>query len=736
MVVVARFSGFKFKISPRSFSTNQAYDSPILVTQSDFSSGVNNSVLQTAVNQEKEFYYSENLYTDIKSQLKTRPAFVKHTTLEDATSSEFGVQGVGMHSDKILFAYNGKVYSCDEYLAEDEVSMVIHKRGNNVTELGECAVNQKVQFLPFHKYTYILDGGRLKRYSVDEGYEDVPNAPYARFGIVYKNRLWVAGNEGTFNYEEGEEEELCHAYGLYVCGPNDGEDWGKHGLKLGTFFEIDPYDVTTTEFPNRISGLELYGEAILVFKTGIHSRIYRVDGATTDTFQISKVHEGSTCVNPFTVTATPIGVMYLSHDGIRVISDQTQPAELASSKLSTVTINSLLKPEVEAAYDFSTGNYIISADREVWAFNVYTRGWFYWVPPSRLSCVRRLESGLYFGSKLGSMLCLNKEEFREYNDDNQTLSIITSVLETAAYSFGQMSITKYIKNCYALLEVPYSAFLKFEFKSSRPQLQGVGSINQYSIHEAEGEAYVEEPLLWDNPNFIWDYEMPDTVNDYVQIRYGFDTIPDDEIGTTGWEPNYTINDTEYAKQFNKAYSVMKPDELFNPTPYDQEVPTEYIKYRLAKAHKRYLTEFFSKVKTITAFYNNPDFAWDHTRFIWDSDMRYTAAEYVKKMYGYDEAKKDFSDVFYGWDIGMPPPDESVFKEWYDERIRYAKGIFGIGKSSDAIQFDSNSLWTNIVHLKMPVGLRDTNVTFRLTVTGSPIVIQEITFDGSLLRPAP
>jgi hypothetical protein len=58
-----------------------------------------------------------------------------------------------------------------------------------------------------------------------------------------------------------------------------------------------------------------------------------------------------------------------------------------------------------------------------------------------------LESGLYFGSKLGSMLCLNKEEFREYKDDNQTLSIITSVLETAAYSFGQMSITKYIKNC-------------------------------------------------------------------------------------------------------------------------------------------------------------------------------------------------------------------------------------------------------------------------------------------------
>jgi hypothetical protein len=56
-----------------------------------------------------------------------------------------------------------------------------------------------------------------------------------------------------------------------------------------------------------------------------------------------------------------------------VISDQTQPAELASSKLSTVTINSLLKPEVEAAYDFSTGNYIISADREVWAFNVYTK---------------------------------------------------------------------------------------------------------------------------------------------------------------------------------------------------------------------------------------------------------------------------------------------------------------------------------------------------------------------------
>ena len=112
---MARFSGFKYKIEPRSFSTNQAYDTPILVSQSDFSSGVNNSVLQTAINPENEVYYSENLYVDIKSQLKTRPAFTLHTSTPTNAkiNDTFGIQGIGDYAGKIIMARRAPISTAD-----------------------------------------------------------------------------------------------------------------------------------------------------------------------------------------------------------------------------------------------------------------------------------------------------------------------------------------------------------------------------------------------------------------------------------------------------------------------------------------------------------------------------------------------------------------------------------------------------------------------------------------------
>lgn len=735
---MARFSGFKYKIEPKSFSTNQAYDTPILVSQSDFSSGVNNSVLQTAINPENEVYYSENLYVDIKSQLKTRPAFTLHTSTPSSAkiNDTFGIQGIGDYAGKIIFAINGKIFLADEIEEVYEVSNIPHRVSTELTEIGSCEKNVKVHFLPFHNATYIMDGGPLKRYSSDHQYvENVDNAPYARFGLVYKDRLWVAGEEGYFNDDDNEE---CHAYGVYVCGPNDAEDWGKHGLKLGTFFEIDPYEVSSSTFPNKISGLELFGESILVFKTGTYSRIYRIDGYSTDTFQIIKVHEGSTCINPFTVTSTPLGVFYLSNDGVRVISDQTQPAELVSSRLDPKALKEILKQNVEAAYDMLSGNYILVAEKEIWVFNVYTRGWFYWIPPSPIICTRKLERSIYFGTLNGAILCLNKDEFREYNETTGDMNAtIQSVVETAAYSFGQISIAKYIKNCYVLMEVPHSAFLKFELKSSRPNLQGIGAINQYSIKEDDGLNPEVYDSLWDNDLYIWDGEMSDqTIHEYIRARYGFDHVPLDVIGLSGWDYNFSVVDTDYYYQFNKAKELLRPTDTYDLALFDKDEQDDYIKNKLVRKYRNYLTELYQNSKIVTAFYNNPNYAWDSNRFIWDQDMRFTIFGYLEKMYGIDSALEEYQDVFFEWDLGTPPPEGTKFREWYDARVNEAIGVFKIGDRSEPLQFDTESLYRNIAQLKIPVGLRSTDITLRLTVIGSPIVVQEVSFDGAMLRPAP
>ena len=117
-------------------------------------------------------------------------------------------------------------------------------------------------------------------------------------------------------------------------------------------------------------------------------------------------------------------------------------------------------------------------------------------------------------------------------------------------------------------------------------------------------------------------------------------------------------------------------------------------------------------------------------------MRFTIFGYLEKMYGIDSALEEYQDVFFEWDLGTPPPEGTKFREWYDARVNEAIGIFRIGDRSEPLQFDTESLYRNIAQLKIPVGLRSTDITLRITVIGSPIVVQEVSFDGAMLRPAP
>ena len=177
-------------------------------------------------------------------------------------------------------------------------------------------------------------------------------------------------------------------------------------------------------------------------------------------------------------------------------------------------------------------------------------------------------------------------------------------------------------------------------------------------------------------------------------------------------------------------------DTYSPIEFDSVDAENYIKNKLVKSYKDYLTDIYQNSKIVTAFYNNPNYAWDSTRFIWDADMRHTLMEYLVKMYGIDSALEEYSDVFFEWDLGTPPPDGTAFRTWYDMRIAEAIGIYRIGDRTEPLQFDVESLYRNIAQLKIPVGLRSTDVTLRITSVGSPIAIQEVSFDGAMLRPAP
>jgi hypothetical protein len=62
---------------------------------------------------------------------------------------------------------------------------------------------------------------------------------------------------------------------------------------------------------------------------------FRIDGNDTASFVASEVGEGVTCINPQTVASTPIGIFFLSHDGVYLLSASSQdPIMLASSLIN------------------------------------------------------------------------------------------------------------------------------------------------------------------------------------------------------------------------------------------------------------------------------------------------------------------------------------------------------------------------------------------------------------------
>ena len=563
---------FNFAIDPKSSSTQQSFDNPIMTSQSDFSGGINKSKLQSTIDPEKEVYESINAIVNISSQLTTRSGISKIDSFmvnESNPNYPNGtlIQGIGEYKDSVLVATGGEVYICDEVETSDSISGEVFKSATNIAFIGDCHPTNKVNFLQFHGYVLIMDGGVLKRYN-GFIYENVPNAPCIRDGLVVKDRFWGIGEEGIFNVEEGAEgyydSELgifingyyrngsfigttytgvlqeCHAYTAYVCGPNDIEDWGYHGEQLGTFFEFDPYIVSTTKEPNRITGIETFSESIIVFKTGENPRIYRIDGSDTASFQSTLLKEGSACWNENTVAATSVGLFYLAKDGVFVVTGGQEVITLASSKFNKRMLEDLKKPNVEGVYDSLNGLYIIGCDKTFYVFNVLSKGWFKWESLNTINCIRNLERGIYFGTDKGTVLFYNDTSHKDYSETAELSTPITTTVETASYSFKQPGVSKFIKYCYLIFECNKDVNMSVEFFSKQAGLAGVGVIDEYDIYNNKvrtatestrvGDTNIktiklniEDPeTFWDDPLYIFDSTLTNSIESYRDQFYPWD----------------------------------------------------------------------------------------------------------------------------------------------------------------------------------------------------------------------
>lgn len=489
---MARKPSFKFKFKP---AISAFYEQPFTFSQKSFVGGINSSVLPNSVSPEKEMVDCSNMIVALDMFLKTRYGFSK---LDDSIVGK-AVRGMTYFGDALAVAADSTLYV----------------NGVSVGTLDSSS--GPVNFLNFHGELLIMDGGQLKRYNGTDGLRTVTNAPKASFGVIHKERIWVAGSPDE-------------PYTVFVCGPNDIEDWGSAGLSLGTFFQFDPYDTSSTTAPNEITGLTVYMDAVIVFKRGAYPRVFRIDGNDTASFVASEVGEGVTCINPQTVASTPIGIFFLSHDGVYLLSASSQDSiMLASSLINAKFLSSFTLSNLWAVYYNKYGVYIIGNGTTLYVLNIYTKGWFKWDLQSNIECITVSNEKLLLGTDVGTILEYLENTYDDWSTSLEKDVEIESELTTCAYEFNSSSLTKLITTCYLALEAIQEGTITVTFTVNQASLYGVQVQTLYkqtgvdlagvatfeAVRTGIGSGglapktmkYIletESDVGWDDSNFAWD----------------------------------------------------------------------------------------------------------------------------------------------------------------------------------------------------------------------------------------
>lgn len=480
---------------PNPFRINQAKqgytkDQIILFEQRNFTKGINYALLPTAINFEGELIDAENLVVAIDGLLRTRSG----TILVKDTGAEYPIRGMGEYKGALVYAQNGKLY-----VGSSEVGSLVNTTNN-------------VEFINFHGYLIVCDGGVLKSWD-GATFQDVPNAPKAKFGLSHKTRLWLGG-------------DADNPYNVWISGPNDITDWGSNGEELGTHISIDPFEVSD-ELRNEVYGMGLFGDSVVAFKQGQLPRIFRIDGSGASISGLTSwistsIMDGTSCINYRTVCFTPIGLLFLGQDGVYVIDGENQGISLQSYAINQQLMDDTYfdYTTASACYWAEKGLYLVASETTIWAFNVLTRGWFKWKMQESVSLTQNITSIKlindvpYIGTEDGMIY-----KFGDYLDDAG--EDIISKMYTGYYDFGNFSMAKIIKWLYLLMSVPSEGTITLTFVPDYAPLYG---ISLQVIYDASGNIHYQgsgvggmvppvERVIdigteyvggWDDSSFGWD----------------------------------------------------------------------------------------------------------------------------------------------------------------------------------------------------------------------------------------
>jgi len=689
---------FKYKLNTKGHSF---YSTPTSFSQASFIEGVNYSVLSTAIDFEKQIADCENMVVALDQFCRTRQGFVKQV-FEAYTSSGIAItltspiQGIGSYDGEIVIACGGNIYI------------------NGLPSIGTCHATNPVNFLKFKDYLFILDGEYLKRYN-GSTYSIVPGSPKAKIGLVHKDRLWVVGgNDGylrgnageSLDAHNGDETYAVHPYTVYVSGPRDEEDWGYiSSNSLGTFFEFDAYVEDNVNYPNEITGIALYSNSVIIFKTGQYQRIYRIDGSTLSDFSATPAYEGNTSINQQTVASTASGVFYMHNDGVYVSGGES------SVSLVTKNINNRFLPEfnnptegiylstLRAEFDSVNGLYLIGYNTRLYAFNIYTNGWFRWSLPSSMTSIKKLEDGLYIGTSKGSILKYMKSDatgastYYDWSDNLGENVPITSVLTTGAYPFTDSTVVKHIKHCYLMFEAAEQGEVDIKFLSNMAPVFGVGVQTEYDVVDS----VVHSPTS---------YSGISTLSKRIVIGVSESQGWDEGTFATGTLTHYThtyINSVATREAGTGAGTI---DRGTNAISVTFDVPPTAS----SEINANY---WWNDAGTPTLVTGEIIGTQDGTSSLVTFSGTLAHTPIAGTLVVTPKWFTNYAETF------MEVPSDSV--------LGWDTPLISIG-------FDG-SVNTSTLH-KLPVGARCMTLGVQITATDTPINLQYIAFNGALLRQAP
>lgn len=465
----------KHKLRVAQIGENQFWNGqPFTFVQETFERGINKSRLPTAINFQTEVQDSNNVIVMLDKLLRARPGTSLVTSLPDTC-----IQGIGSYMGYSVIAASGHVYI-------DGVS------------IGACHETNDVTFVNFHGYLIILDGLKLKIYD-GTVYQELIDGPTASFGLEHNDRLWVAGSTD-------------YPYRVSVSGPNDLFDWGTSGLKLGTFFDITPYDGTGIN-QSKVTGLAVFYNSVLAFSESKQPIIKRISGTNLATFMAETLITNVSCVSSQTVAMTPIGLVFMARDGLYSINSSGE-VTLLSEPLGRILLDTYDLSTLKSIYSSQYGLYIIGYGTTWYAYNVVTHGWFKWTFPFSITSIEQSVDGTYIGTDSG--------EYLKFSDSIYTdNSIPYQCSVTTGYnSFGISSISKHIYASYITVSNTEDKEVSITFLINYSDMSGYNvsivkdedsntvynniDLGGTSSNEFSYNIQIQDLQGWDSDIFGWD----------------------------------------------------------------------------------------------------------------------------------------------------------------------------------------------------------------------------------------